>query len=167
MSAIPARRRRAMPASLLLGFVLGLLCAGSAALLGLGPFLRHRNDLPLERVLAEVTKELAVPRDASTRAPTVRLDDPQVLARGRTAYTASCAACHGAAGEGRGAFGPGLYPDATDLRAHDTQEKSDGALFWIVKNGLSFEGMPAFAGRYGDDDIWALVGYIRVLGKGR
>ena len=46
------------------------------------------------------------------------------------------------------------------------QEKSDAQLFWILKNGLSFAGMPAFGQQYDDQTLWALVSYMRALPKG-
>jgi len=165
--AVKSQRARPFAVrSALVGFLLGALVAGLAVVLAAPSFLRHRGDLPLERAFAEIAKEVAIPRSASDLRPPAPLNDRRSLARGREAYTGSCAVCHGASGDGRGLFGSGLYPDATDLRAHDTQEKSDGQLFWIVKNGLSFGGMPAFAEQYQDDAIWAVVGYIRALGQG-
>jgi mono/diheme cytochrome c family protein len=139
---------------------------GLVGLALLASFLRHRGDWPLELLVAEVSKELAVPREAAALQAPAPLTDRRVLNRGREAYTGSCAVCHGASGDGQGLFGKGLYPEATDFRAHDTQEKSDGQLFWIIKNGLSFGGMPAFADQYNDDETWAMVGYIRSLKPG-
>src|SRR5512143_2189411 len=100
--------------------------------------------------------ELAVGLQAgSTQNP--QGNNPRAVEGGRLSYTGSCAVCHGANGDGKGAFGAVMYPPASDLRAHDTQEKSDAKLFWIIKNGLSFAGMPAFGGQYKDQDIWSMV----------
>jgi mono/diheme cytochrome c family protein len=90
-------------------------------------------------------------------------NNPRAIESGRAAYTGSCAVCHGANGDGNGAFGQSIYPPATDLRADDTRGKSDAQLFWIIKNGLSFAGMPAFGSQYSDQDIWSLVSYTRSL----
>ena len=117
----------------------------------------------MERALAEVAKEAAVPRDAAEAKPPRPITDRRALNQGREAYTGACASCHGATGDGRGLFGQAMYPDATDLRSHETQEKSDGELFWIIKNGYSFGGMPSFAGRFSDEALWTLVGYTRAL----
>jgi mono/diheme cytochrome c family protein len=87
----------------------------------------------------------------------------QGIQRGRIAYTGSCAVCHGATGDGRGAFGVELYPPASNLQQPTTQGKTDAELFWIVKNGLSFLGMPGYGDRYEDTDIWSIVAYLRTL----
>lgn len=159
-------RRPSLGRGLLVGLLLGALLTGLAVLLTLSAFLRHRGDWPLEGALAAVAKELAIPRSASDLKPPGPLDDRRLLAAGREAYTGSCALCHGAAGDGKGAFGTALYPDATPLRLRDVQAQSDGRLFWIIKNGLSFGGMPAFGDQYSDDGIWALVAYTRALANG-
>lgn len=126
--------------------------------------IAHRTDLPLERLYGDVAVSLASRQGGNTPNPLGA--NPRAVEAGRNAYTGSCAVCHGANGDGRGAFGDGLYPPASDLRAHDTQEKSDAQLFWILKNGLSFAGMPAFGQQYDDQTLWALVSYMRTLPKG-
>ena len=93
-------------------------------------------------------------------------NDSRALGAGRAAYTGSCAVCHGAKGDGRGAFGRTTYPDATDFTSDAAKGKTDAQLFWIIKNGLGFTAMPAFGGQYKDDQIWAMVTYIRTLQRG-
>jgi cytochrome c553 len=36
-------------------------------------------------------------------------------------------------------------------------------LFWIVKNGLKYTGMPAWVAPHRDDEIWAIVAFLRRL----
>ena len=133
-------------------------------LIGMPLALGHRNDLPLETLYGNAAVDLAVKLQAGNQ-PNPLGQNNRALETGRNAYTGSCAECHGANGDGKGAFGQSLYPPATDLRAHDTQEKSDAQLFWIIKNGLSFAGMPGFASQYDDQTSWAMVSYVRSFGK--
>lgn len=147
----------------------GLVLGGIGVLLlvvfvGMPLALGHRSDLPLERVYADLAVGLAVNTQAGN-ATNPNAKDPRAVGAGRASYTGSCAICHGANGNGKGAFGTQMYPPASDLRAHDTQEKTDAQLFWIIKNGLSFAGMPGFGGQYSDRDIWNLVSYTRALGN--
>src|SRR3546814_3075984 len=52
-----------------------------------------------------------------------------------------------------------LPPDLPDTRgAWDAAE-----LFWIVKNGLKYTGMPAWVARDRDDEVWAVVAFLRRL----
>ena len=66
-------------------------------------------------------------------------------------------------------YGKGLYPKPPDLRLPETQNLTDGEIFWIIENGVRFTGMPAFAnagehgGHGGSQDSWKLVHFIRHL----
>jgi len=46
-----------------------------------------------------------------------------------------------------------------------TQDLSDGELYYIIRNGVRFTGMPAFGEASEDDDLdsWKLVVFIRHL----
>lgn len=81
-------------------------------------------------------------------------------------YEEHCAACHGDDGGGTPKFHGLMYPRPTDLRSEDTQEMSDGELYWVIKNGIRWSGMPAF-GKPGDEDehVWKMVAYVRHLTK--
>ena len=82
-------------------------------------------------------------------------------------YLGLCATCHGSGGHGswRATFfliRPGDLADAARMRTH-----SDQYLFDIIKHGgapLGRPGMPAFGAALSDDDIRALVAYVRSLG---
>ncbi len=153
--------------SLLVGAVVGALALlGLLAVVGAPLALTHRHDLPLEQQFGHGAIGI-VARLGAGNASNPVASNPRAVAAGRDAYTGSCAECHGATGDGKGAFGQSTYPTATDLTSHDAAEKSDAELFWITKNGLSFTGMPGFADAYNDHDIWSIVSYLRVLQGGQ
>ena len=59
-----------------------------------------------------------------------------------------------------------MYPPAPDMRQTDTQQLSDGELFFIIENGIRLTGMPAWGGaadHRGEEDSWKLVRFIRHL----
>ena len=63
-------------------------------------------------------------------------------------------------------MGQGLYPKPPDLRLPETQNLTDGELFWIIENGVRFTGMPAFSngGEHGGmQGSWKLVHFVRHL----
>ncbi len=136
------------------------------ALLAVPLAAMHRSDLPFERAYGNAVVSL-VSRIGGGGATDPLGTGARATESGRIAYVGSCASCHGATGDGKGVFGQLSYPPATDLTSEDAKEKSDAQLFWITKNGISFTGMPGFGGQYNDQDIWALVGYIRALQQGR
>ena len=160
MKAAPRR-------TLLLGVLVGAL-ATAALGLALGPalLLTHRDDLPFERAYAAAMVSLVSRLQAGDAANPVA-NDPRAIAVGRNAYTGQCSLCHGPSGDGRGGFGALTYPDAADLTAPKTVAKTDAQLFWITKNGLGFTAMPAFDKVFTDEQIWALVSYIRALQRGK
>lgn len=63
-----------------------------------------------------------------------------------------------------------MYPPAPDMRRPETQQLSDGELFYIIQNGVRLTGMPGWGSSSpGDDhdhaaqDSWKLVHFIRHL----
>ncbi len=86
---------------------------------------------------------------------------PLAVAEARDHFADHCATCHGNRGDGKTQINKGLYPPAPDMRTAVTQELSDGELFYIIKNGIRFTGMPGWGGS--DEDNWKLVLFIRHL----
>ena len=70
----------------------------------------------------------------------------------------NCMDCHGA--EGAGAMGPSLQDGGDGISA-----ARRGTIFQSIYEGRP-EGMPAWGGRIGDDQIWRLVAYVQTLSKG-
>jgi cytochrome c553 len=87
-----------------------------------------------------------------------RLDEEAAL-RAAGQYHFACAPCHGAPGFARGQMGDGLNPEPPDL-ARSLARWSQSDLFWIVKHGIKFTGMPGWAPTHRDDEIWAFVAFI-------
>ena len=61
-------------------------------------------------------------------------------------------------------MGQKLYPRVPDMRSAQTQNLSDGEIYYIIENGVRFTGMPAWGtGGTSDHDTWHLVLFIRHL----
>src|SRR4051812_12210941 len=152
---------------LTLGMAFGFALAGLVGLLVLAPIaLTHRGAGPLERSYGNVVGALVTRIQAAGLGPNPVASTSRTLEGGRQADTGSCSQCHGALGDGSGAFGPTSFPPATDLTSATTRDLADGQLFYIVKNGLGFTAMPAYSSQYADDQIWELVAFIRTLQSG-
>ena len=73
-----------------------------------------------------------------------------------------CEECHGAPGVERSEMGKGLYPRGPKL-LWAAKEDSPSELFWITKNGIKMTGMPAFGPTHSDEEIWAIVAFVKKL----
>lgn len=100
--------------------------------------------------------------------------DPKRVERGGVVYVQRCAACHGAQLEGQPNWQSRLPNGQMPAPPHDasghTWHHPDAILFGITKHGLvpgkyappGYQSdMPAFGGTLSDDDIWAVLAYIK------
>jgi mono/diheme cytochrome c family protein len=85
------------------------------------------------------------------------------MAEAREHWVAHCATCHGIDGRGDTVFGRRMYPPVPNVNKAQTQQKSDGELFYIISNGVRLTGMPAFGGEDSPESIWNLVALMRRL----
>jgi len=89
---------------------------------------------------------------------------PAILHEAMAHFADHCAVCHANNGSGQTMFGNRMCPKPPDLRG-ETQEMSDGEIFYVIENGIRMSGMLAF-GRDGPaDDSWKLTAFIRHLPK--
>jgi mono/diheme cytochrome c family protein len=128
-------------------------------------FSARAEPAAFEEFVAERLRRLSVPagdRDLKNPLP----PNEENLADGRAHFADHCAICHGNDGRGETEIGKGLYPKTPNMRDHETQELSDGELFYIIKNGVRFTGMPAWGdpeSTTDDESNWKLVHFIRHL----
>jgi cytochrome c553 len=90
------------------------------------------------------------------------LDDPSLLVAGAASYHGGCAPCHGLPGSRRPAFGDAMTPSPPELR-DKVSSWDDEDLFYIVKHGVKFTGMPGWPDLSRDDEVWAAVVFLRAL----
>jgi hypothetical protein len=56
-----------------------------------------------------------------------------------------------------------MYPKVPDLTSPSIQRMSNGALFYVIENGVRWTGMPGWMGDHTADESWRLVSFIRHL----
>jgi mono/diheme cytochrome c family protein len=118
-----------------------------------------------EAFVARRVRNLATPRAAKDAHNPTTVSE-QVIAEAMEHFADHCALCHANDGTGDTPIGKGLYPRPPDLRKAQTQNLTDGELFYIIHNGVRFTGMPAFGEETSgkpDLDSWKLVHFIRHL----
>lgn len=118
----------------------------------------------IEARLARHARRIATPAGASElKNPFPVTEASQAEARAH--YVEHCAICHGIDGRGKTVIGRNLYPKVPPMTDADTQQLTDGELFYIISNGIRFTGMPAWGSEDSPASIWALVAFIRQLPK--
>jgi cytochrome c553 len=104
-------------------------------------------------------------RSVATHSLTVKtpaLDDPGLLAQGATHYEFGCRPCHGAPESPQPVIAQQMTPAPPHL-PWVVGEWRERELFYIVKHGVKFTGMPAWPSQQRDDEIWAMVAFLRQL----
>ncbi len=121
-------------------------------------FSAREKPSAFEEFLAGRARGLATPAVAKQMKNPLT-PTPLAIAEGRDHFADHCAVCHANSGSGKTAIGRNMYPSAPDMRESGTQNLSDGELFFIIRNGIRFTGMPGWGGE--DEDNWKLVLFIR------
>lgn len=119
----------------------------------------------VESWLAGMARGAALPAEARTRKNPVP-NTPEALEEAREHWADHCALCHANDGSGDTEMGRNMYPPAPDMRLAETQQMSDGELFYIIQNGVRLTGMPGWGvpgSGHDEEDSWKLVYFIRHL----
>lgn len=126
-------------------------------------FSARQQPSSIEKAMAQMARSQALPPGVLAQKNPVAAT-PEVLKEGQAHWADHCASCHANDGSGETAMGQHMYPPAPDMRLAETQQKSDGELFYIIENGIRMTGMPAW-GAPGQDETpsWKLVHFIRHL----
>lgn len=86
--------------------------------------------------------------------------------RGRALYAANCSVCHGDDGQGAVWTRTSLNPSPRDFTRSSPQELSRGRMLRAVTYGRPDTAMPGFGTRLAEDDIEAVVDYVRAAFMG-
>ncbi|MFL9824090.1 c-type cytochrome [Rhodoplanes sp. SY1] len=98
----------------------------------------------------------------STGIETPPLDDPALAERGAGHFAGFCAPCHGAPGQPANVVVRQMLP-APPAYDEAVRPWKNSELFRVVKHGLKYTGMPAWPAQARDDEVWAMVAFLRGL----
>jgi cytochrome c553 len=107
----------------------------------------------------------AMERSVAFHAPKLdspNLDDPPLVVRGATHYASGCAPCHGAPGELASPIAQQMTPTPPALYSAG-RDYTPSQLFWIIQNGVKMTAMPAWPAQERNDEIWAMVAFVKHL----
>ena len=92
----------------------------------------------------------------------VSLSDPALVRRGAGHFQTNCVACHGAPGQPQSAAMTAMMPPPPPL-GDKIGTWRDRELFWIVRHGIKYSGMPAWTTQSRPDEVWAMVAFLRTV----
>ena len=129
-------------------------------------FSAREKPSSIETLVARTARKMAVPssyKELQNSFPA----SPENIRAGMEHFADHCAICHANNGNGDTLIGENMYPKPPDMRRVETQNKSDGGLYYTIQNGVRLSGMPGFGEEHGtgDMDTWKLVLFIRQLPK--
>jgi putative heme-binding domain-containing protein len=84
------------------------------------------------------------------------IGNAQAVQAGGDLYAKNCTGCHGPEG-GAGEIGPAIVSGTSADR------RNDGQILTTIRNGVTGTPMPAFAGKFADDDILRIGAYLHAL----
>ena len=127
-----------------------------------GGMIARQDPSAFETFIARQLVNLSIPNGAiAMKNPLGASLDGADMAHGRDLYQKNCEVCHGYDGSGRTESGGGLYPPPANLGRPDTVKRTDGTLFYLIRNGIRNTGMPGW--QFTDQQTWQLVLFVRHL----
>jgi mono/diheme cytochrome c family protein len=145
---------------ILLAIVIG--ATGIGKVLVRRGFSARDNPSALEAFTAGAIRRLSIPA-AAKKAANPFQTTPDILTQAREHFADHCATCHANDGSGKTEIGQNLYPKVPDMRLPQTQNLTDGEIYYIIHNGVRLTGMPAWGEADRDPDSWKLALFIRHL----
>jgi cytochrome c553 len=90
------------------------------------------------------------------------LNHPDLLPAAAGHFERGCAICHGSPAARRTPTVRSMLPPPPEL-ASVVERWTDAQLFEIVKHGIRYTGMPAWPSASRDDEVWAMIAFLRRL----
>jgi cytochrome c553 len=135
----------------------GFLLAAS----GVIPIKASSDHWAVTRWFLQFSKQRSVSTNSlAVEAPS--LDDARLVLKGAGAYETNCLACHGSPSLPAPRVARGMTPQPPYLPTVLSRYE-DAEVFYIVKHGIKFTGMPAWPAQGRDDEVWAMVAFLRAL----
>jgi cytochrome c553 len=146
-----------------LALVVAALAAGAGAVVfsGVLPLGASEGHWPVTRWLLHFTMRRTVAaRVIGLEAPP--LDDHALAVRGAAHFETGCRPCHGAPEAPPPETLRHMTPRAPFL-VEAIGKWSAPELFWVVKHGIKFTGMPGWPDARREDEVWAMVAFLARL----
>ena len=140
-----------------------ILCGLGLATLGFIPTPANVAPPQWEHHLANAAMDASMERHAP------RLTNPlpptdQNLIDGMKLYTMHCAVCHGALDRKPAPLARNFYPPVPNLIS-DPPDDPEWHLFYTVRTGVRYSGMPAWEGVLTEQEMWKVTAFLSHMDK--
>ena len=140
----------------LLGMI-GFLIAAS----GIMPIKASSGHWAITAWLLNFSKQRSVSAHTlGVKAPP--LDDPRMVVTGGAYYEIGCRPCHGSPELRQPRIAARMTPPPVYLAPRIAKWEAE-ELFYMVKHGIKFTGMPAWPAPGRDDEVWTIVAFLKRL----
>lgn len=142
-----------------------VLAIGGTGLALLGFIPTNANTTP-----PKIEQQIAMSAlDASMERHAPRVNNPvpptdENLIEGIKIYTMNCAGCHGGLDRKPLEFGRSFYPPAPNLIL-DPLDDPEWHVFYAIRTGVRYTGMPAWEKNISETDIWKVTGFLTRVEK--
>jgi thiosulfate dehydrogenase len=143
--------------------VLLLLIALGLALFGFLPTRANLAPSPTEAHVAMGALDSSVDRHAPRLNNPIPVTDDNLI-EGLKIYTMNCALCHGGIDRHPAQLEHSLYPPPPNLLS-DPDTDPEWHIFFIIKNGVRYTGMPAWDKSLSTDDMWKVTAFLSRIEK--
>ena len=139
--------------------ILILLIGGvGLALLGFLPTRANSTPPQMEVHFAMSALDNSVERHAPRVNNPVPPTDANLI-DGLKIYTMNCATCHGGIDRQPSTLQKSFYPPAPPLILHPPDDE-EWHVFYVIRNGVRYTGMPAWDKTLSDADIWKVTAFL-------
>jgi len=142
--------------------VLVLLGLGSA-FLGFIPTSADATPPGLETRIASGTLDASMERHAPRANNPVPPTDANLI-DGMRIYTMNCALCHGSLDRKPSPLQTSFYPPPPQLIL-DPLDDPEWHIFYAIRTGIRYTGMPAWNKSLSEDDMWKVTGFLSRIEK--
>jgi thiosulfate dehydrogenase len=157
-----------MAKGFLVGIIVGVLLVAVSLYFyfstGQAPVSTKSAEMPFERHLAHMALDAYLNKKPHPNSP-VPADETNFLA-GAKVYMDDCAVCHGLPGEPKTAIAEGMAPAPPQL-FHGVGVTDDEVweTYWKVNGGIRMTGMPGFADRLSETQMWQVSQLVKNADK--
>jgi len=116
--------------------VIGLLIGGLLLYVRGEGFSAREQPTWMERTMARNARRIATPAGAKNLMNPRQQQTAGMIAEADEHFVEHCGICHGIDGRGDTLIGKNLYPKVPDMSQPETQQLSDGELYYIISKRL-------------------------------